>query len=104
MGKGAVRDFIAAKGRKMVRVFFGTLLLAATFFLCAQAKAEAEERRKAGFSNDVGASIEVTIEGAILMALENNRALRVERLNPDILRTFENQEQAVFDPLLRGNR
>ena len=45
-------------------------------------------------------TIRVTIQDAILMALENNRSLAIERLNPRILETFENQEQAVFDPVL----
>jgi outer membrane protein TolC len=40
------------------------------------------------------------IQEAVLMALENNRALRVERLNPPITRTFEDQERAAFDPIL----
>jgi outer membrane protein TolC len=43
--------------------------------------------------------IQITIEDAILVALENNRSLVVERLNPSIVRTFEDQEQAVFDPV-----
>ena len=47
--------------------------------------------------------IEVTIENAILLALENNRSLSVERLNPSILRTFEEQERAVFDPTITGS-
>ena len=47
--------------------------------------------------------IEVTIENAILLALENNRSLSVERLNPSILRTFEEQERAVFDPSITGS-
>ena len=46
--------------------------------------------------------IQVTVEEAILLALENNRSLRVERLNPSIVRTFEDQERAVFDPVLTG--
>lgn len=41
----------------------------------------------------------VTVPQAILMALENNRALSVERLNPSIERTFEQEERAVFDPV-----
>jgi len=48
---------------------------------------------------DEGA-IRVTVNGAILMALENNQALKVERVNPIIQKTFEQQEQAVFDPVL----
>ncbi|MFC1823792.1 TolC family protein, partial [Thermodesulfobacteriota bacterium] len=44
--------------------------------------------------------IEVTIGDAIFMALGNNRELNVENLNPTIQRTFEDQERAVFDPVL----
>ena len=46
--------------------------------------------------------IEVTIENAILLALENNRSLHVEQFNPSIQRTFEEQERAVFDPEISG--
>ena len=42
--------------------------------------------------------LRITIAEAILMTLENNRALVVERLNPSIQKTFEDQERAVFDP------
>ena len=35
---------------------------------------------------------------AILLAVQNNKALAVQRLNPPIVRTFEDQERAVFDP------
>ncbi len=34
------------------------------------------------------------------MALENNKGLRVDRLTPQIQRTFEDQERAVFDPVI----
>jgi len=46
--------------------------------------------------------IEVTVESAILIALENNQSLKVERLEPQIHKTFEDQEQATFDPVLSG--
>ncbi|NIS59484.1 MAG: TolC family protein [Proteobacteria bacterium] len=46
--------------------------------------------------------IDVTIENAILLALENNRSLRVERINPSIQQTFEEEERAVFDPGISG--
>jgi outer membrane protein len=49
-----------------------------------------------------GGLIEVTIEEAILLALENNRSLRVEQYNRPIQSTFEDQEEAVFDPVLTG--
>jgi len=44
--------------------------------------------------------IRVRVQDAILMALENNQALNIERLNPAIQKTFEQQEQGVFDPLV----
>ena len=43
--------------------------------------------------------LKVTITEAILLCLENNRSLDVQRLNPSIQQTFENQERAVFDPV-----
>lgn len=46
--------------------------------------------------------VEVTIEDAVLRALENNRALRVERLEPAIQRTFVEQELAAFDTVVSG--
>ncbi len=46
--------------------------------------------------------IDVTIENAILLALENNRSLRVERFNPPIQQTFEEEERSVFDPEISG--
>ncbi len=46
--------------------------------------------------------IAVTINDAILLALENNRALKVESLQPEIKRTEEEKERAAFDPVLRG--
>ena len=42
--------------------------------------------------------LKVTIGEAILLTLENNRALVVERSNPLIQKTFEDSEQADFDP------
>jgi len=42
--------------------------------------------------------LKITTTEAILLCLENNRALVVERLNPSIKKTFEDTERAVFDP------
>ncbi|NQT55044.1 MAG: hypothetical protein HQ551_02310, partial [Desulfobacteraceae bacterium] len=46
--------------------------------------------------------LEVTVENAILIALENNQSLKIERLEPQIYTTYEDEEQAVFDPVLSG--
>ena len=43
--------------------------------------------------------LEITVRDAILITLENNRSLVVEQFNPAIQQTFEDQEQAVFDPV-----
>jgi len=42
----------------------------------------------------------ISVNQAIVMALENNPELAVERLEPEILDTVAEEEQAVFDPLL----
>ena len=41
--------------------------------------------------------LEMTITEAILLALEKNRSLVVERLNPSIQQTYEDEERAIFD-------
>jgi hypothetical protein len=46
--------------------------------------------------------LKVTITEAILLSLENNRSLVVQRLNPSIQQTFEDQERAVFDPAINA--
>jgi outer membrane protein TolC len=42
--------------------------------------------------------LKVTVTDAILLSLENNRSLLVQRLDPSIRQTFEDQERALFDP------
>ena len=44
--------------------------------------------------------LEITLKDAILMGLSNNRAFAVERLAPKIRRTYEEEENAVFDQTL----
>ena len=44
----------------------------------------------------------ITVEEAVFMALENNRALHVQRIEPEIRRTFIEQERGLFDPVLSG--
>jgi outer membrane protein TolC len=46
--------------------------------------------------------LSVTVEGAILLALENNRDLAAQRLGPAIQQTFEGEQRGVFDPMLSG--
>ena len=46
--------------------------------------------------------VSLDVATAVVLALDNNKSLVVERYNPPIRRTFEQQERAVFDPLLTG--
>jgi len=47
--------------------------------------------------------LKVTITEAILLCLENNRSLVVQRLNPSIQQTLEDQERAVFDSVTNAD-
>jgi outer membrane protein TolC len=44
--------------------------------------------------------LKISIQDAILLAMANNQSLIVERMNPQIGRTFEQEELAIFDPVL----
>ncbi len=46
--------------------------------------------------------LKVDIERAIMLAMENNRSLIVQKMSPDIIRTVEQEERAVFDSTLTG--
>ncbi len=46
--------------------------------------------------------LKIGVQEAILLAMENNQSLIVERMNPAISRTFEQEELGVFDPVLGG--
>jgi outer membrane protein len=46
--------------------------------------------------------LNITITQAVLLALENNKSLVIQRFNPQIKRTLEQQELAVFDPDFTG--
>lgn len=44
--------------------------------------------------------VDLSVEEAIVVALRNNRDLKVQQLNPVIVRTFEQIERGVYDPEL----
>ena len=44
--------------------------------------------------------LNLTVEEALLLALENNQSLSVERLSPMIQGTFEQEARAAYDPVL----
>lgn len=47
-------------------------------------------------------SLRIDVERAILLALENNKSLVVQRMAPEIRQTFEQEERSIFDPVLSG--
>lgn len=53
-------------------------------------------------SNPPNQTIELSLEDAVALALQNTPGLRAERLAPLIQGTFEAQERATFDPVLFG--
>jgi len=46
--------------------------------------------------------LSITITEAVLISLEKNKSLVVQKLNPQINRTIEQRAQSVFDPDLKG--
>lgn len=73
------------------RVFLFLSIFFAAFFTVSASGEEIE-------------NLTVSIKEAILRALENNRAFRIERINPEIQKTFEAEEKAVFDPVVSFDR
>ncbi|MFH0962619.1 MAG: TolC family protein [Planctomycetota bacterium] len=65
----------------------------------ASAPASAEEAEVPA-GRPPGGPLAITIEEAVLRALENNRSLQMERLNPPLQRTYEKEERAAFDPVV----
>jgi len=57
-------------------------------------------REAATLSNRLPASgpLKVTVEEAVLVSLENNKSLRIERLKPDIKKASESIQRSAFDP------
>ena len=91
--------------RKPASAFFGSILVVVIFLpsLVLSAAAESISDTVTDKQNDIKTAEEpltVGIQKAILMAMENNRSLMVERMTPDIIRTFEQSERSIFDPVL----
>jgi outer membrane protein TolC len=61
-----------------------------------------EPSRSANLQQPDTGPLRITTEQATLLALENNRSLVVERLNPQITRTFVPEALSIFDPVLVG--
>jgi outer membrane protein len=71
--------------RNLVLAFFIFILSAST---------------NAGNNEPAENSLTISIEEAILLAMENNRSLVVQQMDPEIRRTYEAEERSAFDPVL----
>ncbi len=47
--------------------------------------------------------LQIAVQDAILLALEHNRGLRVEKFNPAISKEAEETQRSAFDPVLSGS-
>lgn len=62
-------------------------------------------RPQPGFARRLSAEngpLQVSVEEAVVLALNNNRALGLQLYGPVVAGTFEQQERAVFDPVVFG--
>jgi outer membrane protein len=66
----------------------------------AATRPSAPERGKPAVPPKEQGPLRLSVQEAVLTTLENNRALQVERLDPAIRRTAEEQALAVFDPII----
>jgi outer membrane protein len=65
-----------------------------------KASGAGDAQNKFSASVPLSGPIKLTIGQAALLAFENNQGLLVERYEPAKQRTFEEQEQAAFDPVI----
>ena len=63
---------------------------------------ETEQKQPHDLSLETTALSSLSLEQAVFMAFANNRALALERMTPEISRTFEEEERAAFDPAFDG--
>ncbi len=59
--------------------------------------------QSATFDKDSASTLSLTVEDALMLALERNRALQVQRYNPALRTASEDQERAAFDPTLSAS-
>lgn len=78
----------------------GAWRAAAVLFLSALAGLAAEPAAALPLPASGGPELRVSLREAMLMALEHNRSLAVERFTPAIVQTAEDEARAVFDPVI----
>ena len=76
------------------------LLLAPRPALAQQAPAQGPAAREPAVGEAAPPSLRLTLQEAVLRALESNASLKVQRLAPAIRRTFEREARGAFNPAL----
>jgi outer membrane protein TolC len=51
---------------------------------------------------EAGKTLNLTVEGAIVLTLQHNQSLLVESVNPALEKTFVSEARSAFDPVLTG--
>jgi len=92
----------AARDRKAAGAVPGGPIKAAAKAATDAAKAEPAAAKPPASPVPAKGPLAISIDQAVVMAMENNPELAVERLNPAILETYTEEERALFDPVLRG--
>jgi outer membrane protein TolC len=93
--------------------FLASLALGAAFFLLASPLFGAKDpgtgtagsaaNSGAGTAGSAPAELALTVRDAVLLALEHNGSLELERLDNAATKTFELEERGAFDPVLTGD-
>jgi outer membrane protein len=78
------------------------LLLAASANATEQTTITPNALKTQTTNNTQDGALRLTVMDAILLGLENNQSLRVQRFEPAISQTYEQQEEAVFDTVFTG--
>jgi len=102
--------------KKLVIIFFAALLLCSCEseyttnystnsetspkVTTTEQQPESSSAGPADVNNAAEGPLTIGIHEAILLAMENNQSLIVERMNPEIQQTFEQEELAIFDPII----
>lgn len=68
-----------------------------------EAEKKTSDKPAAAQAEPTAGTLNLTIEGAIVMALEHNQGLAVEEIAPAIKETFVSTQRAAFDPVLAGS-
>jgi outer membrane protein TolC len=82
---------------KLTKIITAILLLLITSICSAETNSSAATSAIEIYT-DSASAIELELNQAIQMAVTNNIALKIEKLNPDISKTYVESEKADFDP------